>query len=104
LNIRAAGLAAESLVYREPLETLMLDPDLRFSIETDTRLAKQDLESAGLPVSSERDFQFYWRIGFHDAVSMMSNSQDKLHCIANYCMDNLDRVIPRAEIVFACNL
>jgi hypothetical protein len=104
VSIRAAGLAAESLVYNESFENLMQDPDVLFSIKTDTDNAKRDLEKAGLTISSERDFLFYWNIGFYEAVSMMRGSQDELHRIADYCMGNLDRVISKAEIIAACNV
>jgi len=104
VRIRAAGLAAESLAYLEPFDVLMHDPDVLFGIKTDTDLAREDLEKAGLPASRERDFHFYWRIGFYDAVSMMQDSQYNLHRIADYCIDNLGRDVPRAEIIAACGL
>ncbi len=104
VNIRAAGLAAEHLGYGEPFEKLMQDVEVRFRSATDMHNAKQDLEKAGITISSEQDFLFYWRIGFEEAVIMMMDSQDKLHRIAEYCMNNLDRVIPGDEIITACNL
>jgi hypothetical protein len=104
VSIRAAGLAAEHLGYGEPFEKLMQDAEVCFRSATDRQNAKQDLEKAEIPISNEEDFLFYWSIGFQDAVIMMMDSQDKLHRIAEYCMNNLDRVIPGDEIITACNL
>jgi hypothetical protein len=105
LRVRAAGLAAESLVYGQPFEELMATPAVRRSIKTDTDNAKRDLVNEGLPVTSEAEFlSSYWRRGFDDAVIMMRSSVDKLHRIADYCLLNLDRTIPRAELVENCDL
>jgi hypothetical protein len=105
VSIRAAGLAAESLVYGESFDDLMQDPAVQFRIKTDTDNAKSDLERAGLRPRTEEEFvSFYWRAGFEDAVNMMESSQDKLHRIADYCLANLDREIPKAELVAACDL
>ncbi len=113
VSIHAAGLAAESIVYGESYETLMQDSAMQFSIKTDTDHAKETLGKAGLPVTSEEEFiSFYWRVGFDHAVNMMSSFQDnlqrraddELHRIANYCLENLDRIILRDEIVTNCGL
>jgi hypothetical protein len=104
LSIRAAGLAAESLVYNELLDDLMGNPTVQFSIKTDTDHAKQDLVNAGLPPSTEAEFRKYWDIGFSEAWNMMRNSQDKLHRIAEYCLANLGREILTSEIVANCHL
>lgn len=106
VSIRAAGLAAESLVYNEDFDDLMRNPAVRRSIKTDTDNAKRDLEKAGVlfPSSSEEEFVLFWSMGFEDAVIMMRSSQDKLHCIADYCLSNLDREIPKAELVVNCAL
>jgi hypothetical protein len=106
VSIRAAGLAAESLVYNESYEDLMGNATIRFRIKTDTDHAKRDLEKAELmfPSSTDEQFLFFWRIGFDNAVIMMSSSQDKLHCIADYLLANPDREILRAELVEKCDL
>ena len=105
VSIRAAGLAAESLVYGESFEDLMNNPSVRLMIKTDTDNAKRDLENAGLCPSTEEEFvSFFWRPGFCDAVSMMRESAEKLRSIAEYCLANLDRDIPKRELVDACNL
>ncbi len=106
VRIRAAGLAAESLVYNEDFDDLMRNPAVRRSIKTDTDNAKRDLEKAGLlfPSSTEEDFVLLWSMGFDYAVVMMRSSQDKLHRIADYCRSNLDREIPKAELVERCDL
>jgi hypothetical protein len=79
-------------------------PRVRFRIKTDTDNAKRDLERAGLaPTTDEQFVSFYWRTGFHDAVTMMTNSREKLQCIA-YCQANLDREIPQAELASHCDL
>lgn len=104
VSIRAAGLAAESLVYNESLDDLMRNPTVRFWIRTDTDNAKRDLEKAGLTASTEEEFLNFWSMGFDDAVIMMKNHQDKLHCIADYCLANLDREIPQSELVANCHL
>jgi hypothetical protein len=105
VSIRAAGLAAESLVYGESFEDLMRNPAVRRSIKTDTDNAKRDLEKAGLLFlsSSDEEFVLLWSMGFDDAICMMRSSQDKLHCIADYCLANLDREILRAELVANCS-
>lgn len=105
MRIRAAGLAAESIIYDESFELLMADPEIRFRIKTDTDNARRDLEGACLvPTSDEQFVSFYWRAGFHDALTMLSNSREKLLCIADYCQANLDREIPQAELVTHCDL
>jgi hypothetical protein len=106
VSIRAAGLAAESLVYNEAFDALMGNPAVRFRIKTDTDNAKRDLAKAGLlfPSSSDAEFVFLFSMGFYDAVTMLRNSQDKLHCIADYCLANLDREISKAELVETCSL
>jgi hypothetical protein len=105
VSIRAAGLAAESVFYRESFENLMVDPVVRFRIKTDTDNAKRDLEARGLAPKDEEEFvSFYWRSGFHDAVSMTESSQEKVNRIAEYCLANRDREIPRAELVTNCDL
>ena len=105
VSIRAAGLAAESLIYGESFDDLMKSPSVQWRVKTDKDNAKRDLEMAGLFPSSEAEFTwFYWRAGFSDAVSMMEASADKLSCIAHYCLANLDRDIPKAELVSACHL
>jgi hypothetical protein len=104
VSIRAAGLAAESLVYNESLADLMANSTVRFCIKTDTDNAKRDLEKAGLPTSTEEEFLKFWSMGFDDAVIMLKDSQDKLCCIADYCLANLDREIPQSELVASCNL
>jgi hypothetical protein len=105
VSIRAAGLAAESLFYGESFDSLMGNPSVQFRIKTDTDNAKRDLEKAGLYPSTEEEFiSFFWRTGFDDAVILMRNFMDKLHGIADYCLANLDRDIPKAELVAACNL
>jgi hypothetical protein len=105
VSIRAAGLAAESLIYGESFEDLMNGASVRCSVKTDTDNAKRDLERAGLSPSTEDEFiSFYWRAGFSDAVCMMRESVDKLQSIAEYCLANLDRDIPKSDLVSACNL
>jgi hypothetical protein len=105
VTIRAAGLAAESIIYNESFEGLMGNSAIRFRIKTDTDNARRDLERAGLPVTSEKDFvSFYWRIGFDNAVTMLSSSQEKLNRIAEYCRANLDREIPKEELAANCDL
>ena len=105
VSIRAAGLAAESLVYGESYEDLMNDPSIQFSIKTDTDNAKHDLEIAGLWPSTEDDFiAFFWRIGFCEALSMMRESVDTLRSIAAYCLANQGRDIPKSENIAACGL
>lgn len=105
VSIRAAGLAAESVFYRESFENLMVDPAVRFRIKTDTDNAKRDLEASGLVPRNEEEFvSFYWRLGFHDAVSMVEISQEKVNRIAEYCLTNRDRELPRAELVTNCDL
>jgi len=105
VSIRAAGLAAESITYRETFEALMANPASRRSIKTDTDNAKEDLRRAKLyPCSEESFMSFYWRAGFDDAVALLRGSQGKLDCIAEYCLANLDREIPREELVAACTL
>ena len=106
VSIRAAGLAAESLVYNELLEDLMRDPVVLRNIKTDTDNAKLDLEKAGLlfPSSGDEDFAAWWSMGIGDALCMMRSSEDKLHRIADYCFANQDRDIPRAELVAKCDL
>ena len=100
MSIRAAGLAAESLVYNESYEDLKGSPTVRFRIKTDTDHAKRDLEKAELlfPSSSEEEFLSLWRMGFDDAVIMMESSQDKLHRIADFCLANPDREILRMRL------
>jgi hypothetical protein len=44
------------------------------------------------------------RSGFHDAVYMVESSQDKVMRIAEYCLANRDREIPRAELVANCDI
>jgi hypothetical protein len=56
------------------------------------------------PSSTDEQFLFFWRIGFDNAVIMMSSSQDKLRCIADYLLANPDREILRAELVEKCDL
>jgi hypothetical protein len=104
VSIRAAGLAAECLVYRESFEELMEDAAVRSSIKTDTENVKRDLVKAGLPSSSDEELLPLWRMGFDDAVNMMRDHQDKLHCIADYCLANLDREISKSELVANCDL
>ena len=105
VSIRAAGLAAESLIYGELYEDLMNDPHVQRKIKTDTDNAKSDLEKAGLRPSTEDEFiRFFWRIGFYEALSMMRDSVDTLRSIAGYCLANQGREIPKAEIVAACHL
>jgi hypothetical protein len=105
ITIRAGGLAAESIIYEESFEDLMANPEIRFRIKTDTDNARRDLERAGLvPTGEEQFVSLYWRIGFHDAVTMMGNSQEKLERIADYCQVNLDREIPGAELARNCDL
>lgn len=73
VSIRAAGLAAESLVYEQSYEDLMNDPNVQFRIKTDTDNAKCDLQKAGLWPFSENEFiQSYWRIGFYEALKRRS--------------------------------
>ena len=95
-GIRAAGLAAESLVYNETFEHLMGDPAVRRSIKADTDNAKRDLVAAQLLFSSSSDAEFvhWWRMGFDDAVCLLRSSQDNLQRIADYCLMNQDRDIP----------
>jgi hypothetical protein len=105
VSIRAAGLAAESLVYGGLYEDLMNDPNVQFRIKTDTDNAKSDLEKAGLWSSTEDEFiRFFWRIGFYEALSMMRDSVDTLRSIAAYCLIHQGREIPKSEIVAACDL
>lgn len=105
VSIRAAGLAAESLIYRESFEDLMGNPNILSSIKTDTDTAKHDLEMASLHPSTEAEFiNIFWRGGFDDAVCLMRDSLEKVVCIANYCLVNLDRDIPKSELVEACDL
>jgi hypothetical protein len=104
VSIRAAGLAAESLIYNEPYEDLMQNPEVRFRIKTDMDNAKIDLERGGLSTASDAQLLLLWRMGFDDAVVMMRGFRRELECIADYCLANLDREIPRAELVEACNL
>ena len=105
VSIRAAGLAAESLVYKESFEDLMGNAAIRRSIKTDTDNAKRDLEEAGLTVTNEEEFVFsYWRPGFYDALNILRSSKGKLECIADYCLANLDRTILKAELVEKCDL
>lgn len=106
VSIRAAGLAAESLVYRQSFEELMQNPSVQQMIKTDTDNAKDDLRKAGLLFQSSTDEEFIWlwRMGFDDAVNMLRDRQDKLQCIANYCLANLDREISKAELVASCDL
>lgn len=105
MRIRADGLAAESIIYDDSFEDLMANQAVRFRIKTDTDNAKHDLDMAGLAPTSEEEFvSFYWRAGFHDAVNMMSSSQEKLECIADYCQSNIGREIPRAELARHCGL
>lgn len=105
VSIRAAGLAAESLVYGCSFDRLMSSPSFRYVVKTDIDNAKSDLERAGLPPSTENEFiSRYWRTGFSDAKCMMEASVDKLQSIAAHCQANVDRDIPRSELVCACNL
>jgi hypothetical protein len=105
VDIRAAGMAAESLVYGQTFDDIMNDPDHRFEIKTDTDNAMQDLHRAQMPVGGEQEFrELYWNTSFNDARLMLSNSLDKLLRIADYCEANPDREIPAAEIVEACDL
>ena len=105
VSIRAAGLAAESLVYGQSYEDLMNDPNVQFRIKTDTDNAKCDLQKAGLwPFSEDEFIQFYWRTGFSEALNMMRESVETLHSIAAYCLANQGRDIPKSEIVAACCL
>jgi hypothetical protein len=105
VSIRAAGLAAESITYNETFEALMGNPALRRSIKTDTDNAKEDLRRAGLYPCSEEEFtSLYWRAGFDDAVLLLASSRNKLDCIAEYCLANLDREIRREELIAACTL
>jgi hypothetical protein len=104
VSIRAAGLAAESLIYGESFEDLMNNPSVLLVIKTDTDNAKRDLQKAGLCPLTEDEFVSYWRAGFCDAVTMMCDSVEKLRSIAAYCLENLGRDIPRTELVEACNL
>lgn len=106
VSIRAAGLAAESLVYNELFDDLMQNSAARRSMKTDTDNARRDLEKAGLlfPSLSDAEFVRWWGMGFDDAACIMRSSEDKLHRIADYCLTNLDRDIPRAELVQKCDL
>ena len=105
VTIRAAGLAAESLVYRESYQDLMNDPSVRSRIKTDTDNAKCDLEKAGLCPRTEDEFvNCYWKTGFGNASGLLQERLAELRCIADYCAANQGREIPRSEIVTACNL
>lgn len=106
VSIRAAGLAAESVVYNEEFDNLMRDPSVRRSIKTDTDNAWQDLQSEKLlfPSSSDEEFVHLFRMGFDDAVIMLRSSQDKLLRIADYCLQNQDRDIPIQELIANCDL
>ena len=98
--IRAAGLAAESLIYEEPYEHLMSAADVNWVIKTDLDNAKQDLYRNGLLFGpNDPTFPEFWRMGFSNAMSMLQDSEDELHAIADYCIANLGREIPRAELV-----
>src|SRR5439155_19740728 len=82
LPIRAGGIAAESLIYEEPYEQLMSDPQVLWTIKTDLDNAKQDLYRNGLLFTSDDPtFPQFWRTGFTDAVCLLRNAEDKLHAI-----------------------
>lgn len=103
--IRAAGLAAESLVYNESFDDLMRNPAVLRSLKTDMDNAKLDLKNGGLLPTDEQEFvSDYWRVGFYDALGVLKHSQDKLGCIADHCFGNLDRTILKAELVEKCQL
>lgn len=105
VTIRAAGLAAESLVYNESLDDLMQNPATRLSLKTDMDNAKLDLTKGGIHATSEQEFvSDYWRVGFYDALGVLKHGQDKLECIADHCFGNLDRTILKAELVEKCLL
>ncbi len=105
VSIRAAGLAAESIVYKESFDDLMGNAEVRFRIRTDTDNATRDLKTAGFPVTSEEEFVSHrWRTGFNTAVTMMESFQEELNRIADYCRENLDREILGAELATNCDL
>jgi hypothetical protein len=103
--VRAAGLAAESLVYGESFDALISDPNVKQLIKTDTDNAKWDLNRANIRPQNEDHFiNVYFRMGFQDAVTIMQGSQDRLNRIADYCLANQGREIPADELVGACDL
>jgi hypothetical protein len=53
IRIRAAGLVLESIICDESFEELMVNPEIRFRIKTDTDNAKRDLERAGFVPASD---------------------------------------------------
>ena len=105
VTMRAAGLAAESLVYNESFDDLMQNPAVLRSVKTDMDNAKLDLAKGGIRVTNEQEFvSDYWRVGFYDALGVLKRSQDKLECISDHCFGNLDRTILKAELVEKCQL
>ena len=105
VTIRAAGLAAESLVYNESFDDLMRNPAVLRSVKTDMDNAKLDLKKGGLRATDEQEFvSDYWSVGFYDALGVLKRGQDKLECIADHCFGNLDRTILKAELVEKCDL
>ncbi|MFZ0773089.1 MAG: hypothetical protein WCA49_00700 [Candidatus Sulfotelmatobacter sp.] len=91
VTIRAAGLAAESLVFGQTLESFAPDAE---QYKTDVDNAKNDLEAARLPLDPD-----LWRMCFYDARIMLEGSEDKLSAIADYCLANRGREVTREELV-----
>jgi hypothetical protein len=87
VSFRAAGLAAESLVYDESFEDLKGSSAVRFRSKTDTDNAKADLRKAGLYPCPEDEFiAFFCRLGFDDAVCILRDRLEKVRNIAAYCL------------------